>query len=209
MTRFLIIRHATNDLREDGVLAGRTPGVHLNQEGRAQAEALAQRLAAVDIKAVYTSPLERTLETARIVARPHNLEPSVDEGLGEVDFGRWQGESFEALRQHELWPKVQFVPSTMRFPEGESVREMQSRVVATLEALRAAHPEDTLAVVSHADVIKATVAYYVGLPLDLFQRLVVDAASLTILEVGELTPYLICLNDTSHVLHPDEEKDGE
>jgi probable phosphoglycerate mutase len=209
MTRFIIIRHATNDLKEEGVLAGRTPGVHLNAEGRVQAEALAERLSTTTLTAVYTSPLERTVETAQIVARPHDLEVQIHQGLGEVDFGRWQGESFEKLRRRRLWRKVQFVPSTMRFPGGESVREMQSRVVATWEALRADHPKDTIAIVSHADVIKAAIAYYVGLPLDLFQRLVVDAASLSILEVGKLAPYLIRLNDTSHVPHTEEEENGE
>jgi probable phosphomutase (TIGR03848 family) len=199
MTRLLLIRHGTNDLGESGILAGRTPGVHLNQEGRAQAEALARRLASVEIEAVYASPLERTLETAEIVSAPHGLPVVVREGLSEVRFGRWTGQPLERLRRRRLWRGVQFTPSMVRFPGGESPREMQTRVVAELENLRARHRQQTVAIVSHADVIKAAVAYYIGLHLDLFQRLVIAPASLTVLELGGRVPQLMCLNDTSHL----------
>ena len=208
MTRLLIIRHATNDVREKGILAGRTPGVHLNQEGQAQAEALASRLVPAEIEAIYSSPLERCLETAKIIDGPHGLPVTVREGLGEIHFGRWTGQPFEKLRRRRLWRNVQFVPSTMRFPGGESLREMQMRVVAELESVRAKHPQRTVAIVSHADVIKAAVAYYVGLHLDLFQRLVIAPASLTILDVGKGVPRLQCLNDTAH-LQSIERRKGE
>jgi probable phosphoglycerate mutase len=199
MTRVCLIRHATNDLQKEGILAGWTPGVHLNQEGRTQAQALAQRLTPVEIEAVYTSPLERTLETAEIIAAPHGLPVVVRERLGEVDFGRWTGQAVERLRERPLWHAAQFVPSTVRFPDGESPRQMQARVVAALEDLRAKHSQHTIVVVTHADVIKAAVAHYVGLHLDLFQRIVVNPASLTVLELGGSVPYLVCLNDTGHL----------
>jgi probable phosphoglycerate mutase len=199
MTRFLFIRHGANDAQKEGVLTGWTPGIRLNQEGWHQAKALAQRLASVDIAAVYASPLERTLETAEIVAEPHGLPVQVCASLGEVDVGRWAGQPLEKLRKRRLWRQVQFVPSAVHFPGGESFYAVQSRAVAELEDLRAKHPQRTLVVVSHADVIKSVVAYYIGLSLDLFQRLVIAPASLSILEFGDQMPYLLCLNDTSHL----------
>lgn len=206
MTRLLLIRHGANDAHKEGILTGWTPGVHLNQDGRAQAEALAQRLASVEIEAVYASPLERTLETAEIVAAPHGLPVVVREDLGEIRLGRWTGQPLEKLRKRRLWRKVQFVPSVMRFPGGESFLEVQSRAVAELERLCAKHPQQTIAVVSHSDVIKAVVAYTIGLHLDLFQRLVVATASLTVLDVGDLMPRLVCLNDVCHLPAVVEEK---
>ena len=199
MTCLLLIRHATNDLQKDGVLAGWTPGVHLNQTGRAQAEALAQRLASVEIEAIYTSPLERTRETAEIVAAPHELPVITRDGLGEVRFGRWTGESLEKLRRRRLWRAVQFAPSSARFPGGESFYEMQTRIVTELEELRGKHPKQTIAAVSHADVIKAAVAHYAGVHLDLFQRLIISPASLTVLVLDGPVPHLVCVNDTGHL----------
>lgn len=203
MTRLLLIRHGANDAHKNDILTGWTPGVHLNQVGQAQAQALAQRLASVEMAAVYASPLERTMETAEIVAAPHGLPVVVREDLGEIRIGRWTGQPLEKLRKRRLWRKVQFVPSMMRFPGGESFQEAQARAVAELERLCTEHLQQTIAVVSHSDVIKAAVAYYIGLHLDLFQRLVIAAASLTVLELGGLTPYLLCLNDTSHLLDAD------
>jgi probable phosphoglycerate mutase len=163
-------------------------------------------LASTEIEAVYSSPLERTLETAEIVAAPHNLPVVVREGLGEVRLGRWTGQALEKLRKRRLWRKVQFVPSMMRFPGGESFLEVQSRAVAELEYLSSEHPEQTIAVVSHADVLKAAVAYAIGLHLDLFQRLVIAPASLTVLDLDGLMPRLLCLNDISHLPAVLEEK---
>ncbi|MFQ6102282.1 MAG: MSMEG_4193 family putative phosphomutase [Anaerolineae bacterium] len=199
MTRLYLIRHGTNDHREDGILAGWMPGVHLNQQGRAQVKALAQRLAPVEIETIYASPLERTLETAEIIAAPHGLPVVVCEGLGEVRFGRWTGQTLERLRRRRLWRAMQFAPSTVCFPGGESMREVQARVVTVLEGLRTKHPQQTVIVVSHADTIKTAVAFYIGLPLDLFQRLVIAPASLTVLELGGPVPRLVCLNDTGHL----------
>jgi probable phosphomutase (TIGR03848 family) len=213
MTNLLLIRHGTNDLQKQHVLAGWTPGIHLNQEGREQAKALARRLASVEIAAIYASPLERTFETAEIVAVPHKLQVSVRERLGEVRYGRWSGEPLERLRKRKLWRAVQFTPITVRFPGGEALCEMQSRVVAELESLRTQHSKQTIAVVTHADVIKASVAHYVGLHLDLFQRLIVGPASLTVLSLGDAVPRLVCLNDTGHLdgvgRDIEQEKTGE
>jgi probable phosphomutase (TIGR03848 family) len=209
MTYLLLIRHGATDAQKQGVLTGWAPGVHLNQEGRTQAEALARRLAAVEIEAIYASPLERTMETAAIIAAPHGLPVLAREELGEVRFGRWSGESLERLRKRRLWRAVQLAPSTMRFPGGESFREMQARIVAELERLRARHARQTIVVVSHSDVIKAAVAHYAGLHLDLFQRLVVSPASLTVLALGGPTPLMVCLNDTGHLPLVGHQEGGE
>jgi probable phosphomutase (TIGR03848 family) len=208
MTNLLLIRHGTNDLQQKHILAGWTPGIHLSQEGREQAEALARRLAPVEIAAVYASPLERTLETAEIIAAPHELPVLVRERLGEVRYGRWSGEPLERLRRRKMWRAVQFAPITVRFPGGEALREMQARIVAEIEDLRTQHPKQTIAVATHADVIKAAVAHYVGLHLDLFQRLVVGPASLTVLSLVDSIPRLVCLNDTGH-LPPGTEQNKE
>jgi probable phosphomutase (TIGR03848 family) len=206
MTRVLLVRHGDNDALQSGIVAGWTPGIHLNREGRAQAEALARRLAPVKIEAVYTSPLERTVETARIIAAAHGLPVVVRERLGEAHVGRWTGQPLEKLRTRKLWRQVQSTPSTARFPGGESMRDVQARAVAELEELEAKHRQQTIAVISHADVIKAAVAYYIGLHLDLFQRLVIAPASLTVLMLDGPIPRLECLNDNSHLATVVEEE---
>jgi len=199
MTQVLLIRHAANASLDRGVIAGRAPGVHLSPEGEAQAESLARRLASLEIQAIYASPLERTMETAQIIAAPHDLAVTALEDLQEADFGAWAGASLEDLQQEDLWPTVQFTPSQVRFPGGESPREMQSRAVGAIEDLRREHPGQTIGVVSHGDVIKSVAAFYAGLPLDMFQRIFVGPASLTILELGGSMPRLVCLNDTGHL----------
>ena len=196
MMNLLLIRHATNDWVGEK-LAGWTPGVHLNDEGRAQAVALAARLAEVPLAAVYSSPLERTMETAQPLAEAHGLTIQVREQLGETRYGDWTGRSLKELKDEKLWPVVQVYPGGARFPGGESMREVQARLVAELDTIRDAHPEQTVAVVSHSDPIKMAVAHYLGLPLDLFQRLSISPASVTAFAFSQLGPRLICLNYTA------------
>lgn len=197
-TILLLVRHALNDWVGER-LAGWTPNVHLSDKGRAQAEALAQRLAEWPIAAVYTSPLERAVETAQAIVAPHHQEIQIREGVGEVQYGEWTGKSIKELSEEDGWQVVQFYPSGARFPGGEAIREMQARAVAELDAIVAAHRSQMVVVVSHADVIKAALAHYVGLHLDLFQRLVISPSSLNMLTFTPLGPRLICLNDTSHL----------
>lgn len=196
MMNLLLIRHATNDW-VGKKLAGWTPEVHLNDEGRAQAAALVERLADVPLAAVYSSPLERTLETAQPLAEALGLEIQVREALGEARFGEWTGRELETLKNEDLWPVVQVYPGGARFPGGESMREVQARLVAELDAIRDAHPEQTVAVVSHSDPIKMAVAHYLGLPLDLFQRIAVSPASVTAFTFSRFGPHLVCLNHTA------------
>jgi len=200
MTTLVLIRHATNDWVRKGLLAGWTPGVHLNEEGRAQAQALGERLAASHFDAVYSSPLERAMETAQAVAAPHGLEVQIHEGIGEVRYGEWNGRSLRELAKKPLWRAVQLHPSGTRFPGGETIGEMQARVVATLDEIRSAHPQGIVAAVAHADVIKAATAFYVGVPLDLFQRLIISPASVTVVGFGHFGPQLLRMNDSGELV---------
>ncbi len=195
MPTVLLIRHAENDYVKKGLMAGRLAGVHLNENGQAQVQALTERLGKAPIKAVYTSPLERALETAGPLAKALGLEPIIKDGLAETDIGDWAGESHKKLRRLKAWKIVQRSPSLFRFPGGESFAECQARVVAVIEALRQRHDEkDLFACVSHADPIKLAVAYYLGLPLDHFQRLMASPASVTALHIGEMGSMLLSLN---------------
>jgi probable phosphoglycerate mutase len=193
MKLLLLLRHAATE-HTGARLSGWTPGLHLSAAGREQAAALAERLRPVRLDAVYSSPLERCLETAAAVAAPRGLEVATLEAVGEVRYGAWTGRPLKELARLALWQTVQRQPSAARFPEGESLYEMQARSVAALERLRGAHPGQTVAVCSHADVIKAVVAHYLGMHLDLFQRLVVGPASLTAVGFTPV-PHLLRLND--------------
>ena len=139
MTTFYLIRHGHNDFLGKHKLAGRMPNVHLSSEGCRQAEALGRILSSVKFEAIYASPLERAVETAEPLAREQGLDILIREGLIEIGYGSWQGQSLKALRRRKLWPIIQKTPSLARFPEGESFPEAQARVVAELEALRDVH----------------------------------------------------------------------
>jgi probable phosphoglycerate mutase len=195
MTTFLLIRHATNDMVGKS-LAGWTPNVHLNDEGKAQAERLAERLARVPLKAIYSSPLERCVETAQPIANLLGLDIQTHAGVGEIQFGEWTGRTIKELSDSPTWQNIQRFPSGTRIPGGETLREMQNRVVDALESLRADHPKDIIAVFAHADVVKAMVAHYLGVHLDLFQRIVISPASLSVVTVGDHGPHVLCVNDT-------------
>lgn len=199
MTTLILIRHATNDWVRKGLLAGWTPGVHLNEEGQAQAQALSKRLAVSHLDAIYSSPLERARETAQAVAAPHGLEVQIHEGIGEVQYGEWNGRSIRDLVKKPLWRSVQLYPSGTRFPNGETIGEMQARVVAALDEIRTAHPQAIVVAVAHADVIKAAVAFYAGVPLDLFQRLIISPASVTVIGFSHFGPRLIRMNDNGEL----------
>jgi len=201
MTQLFLIRHGLNDWA-DKKLAGWTPGVHLNDAGRRQAEALIERLAPIDLEAIYSSPLERALETAVPLARARGLKVIRMRDLGEVRYGDWQGKSLGQLKKRKEWAIVQMAPSVMRFPNGESLREMQNRAVAGIERIVAAHPKGNVAAFSHGDVIKAIVAHFVGMPLDSFQRLIVAPASVTVLGMGRFGARLLRLNDTGPFTPP-------
>jgi probable phosphomutase (TIGR03848 family) len=194
MRLLLLMRHAVTE-HTGARLSGWTPGVHLSEAGRQQATALAERLEPVPIDAVYASPLERCQETAAVLADAKGLKVQTLEDVGEVRYGDWTGRALKELAREPLWKLVQATPSAARFPDGESLFEMQARAVLAVERLREAHPGQTVSVCSHGDVIKAVACHYLGMHLDLFQRVVVSPASVTAFAFAP-APYLVRLNDT-------------
>jgi probable phosphoglycerate mutase len=194
----LLIRHGENNWTETHRLAGRTPGVYLNSCGKLQVQAIATRLAKIKLSAVYTSPLERTVETAEAITQYHNLKAIPIPEIAEVDYGEWMGKPIAELLQKSLWPVIQLYPSGAVFPEGETMYDMQARMIRTLNKLVQRHSGETIAIVGHGDLIKAAVAHYLGVHFDFFQRIVIDTASITTISVSRLGPRVRCVNDTSH-----------
>jgi probable phosphomutase (TIGR03848 family) len=195
MTTILLIRHAETDALGK-TITGWLPGAHLNRVGVTKAERLAARLKAVPITAVYSSPLERATETARPLAERLGLAIIERRAFGEIHFGDWTGRTIEALDADPEWRRFNSFRSSTRAPGGEMMLEAQLRVVAELTELSREHPNQTIAVVSHGDIIRAAVAHYAGIPLDLFQRFEIWPASLTELRLSGETAVLVRLNDT-------------
>ena len=195
MPTLLLIRHGENEFVKQDRLPGRLPGIHLNENGQAQAAALAESLKKMPIKAIYASPLERAVETAGPLAQALGLEPQLRPGLLDTDVGEWQGMQLKKLRKLSLWTQVQETPSELRFPGGESFLELQERLVREIDAIRLAHKQkDMIAVVFHCDPIKLVLAHYIGLPLDGFQKLGVATGSVSVLMLGKSEGHLAGLN---------------
>lgn len=181
MPTLLLIRHGENDM-VGRKLAGRTPGVHLNDKGQKQAEAVAQTLAKAPIKAIYSSPMERAYETAQPLAAALGLEVQIRPGLIEIDYGRFQGRSFKQLQRAKIWKEVLKTPAEGRFPDGESFIEAQTRVTNELEAIAALHTEEEIvACFTHADVVRLSIAHYLQMPINSFQRLMVNTTSISVI----------------------------
>ncbi|PZG17454.1 MSMEG_4193 family putative phosphomutase [Nonomuraea aridisoli] len=210
MTTLLLARHGLTDLTGP-VLAGRTPGVHLSDAGRAQAAALAGRIAGVGLDAIVSSPLERCRETAQAVSDGRELDVQIDERFIECGYGTWTGRPLKELAKEPLWQVVQAHPSAATFPEGESLAEMQHRAVAAVREWNQRLGEKAVYLVcSHGDVIKAIVADALGLHLDHFQRITADPAALTVIRYAPLRPFVLRINDMGELKLPEdsEEKDG-
>jgi probable phosphomutase (TIGR03848 family) len=197
VTTVLFVRHGLTALTGP-VLTGWTPGIHLDDRGRRQVEALAGRLAPVPLAAIVSSPLERCVDTADALAAGRNPVPDrhVDDRVGEVRYGTWTGGEIRKLARDPLWSVVQAHPSAMTFPGGEALRETQARAVAAVRDWNERLGEEaTYAIVSHADVIKAILADALGLHLDQFQRIVVGPASLSVVRYTRLRPFVLRVND--------------
>jgi probable phosphomutase (TIGR03848 family) len=177
--RILLLRHAVTG--ETGrVLTGRLPDVHLSETGVAMAERLAETLAPIRLAAVYSSPIERCRETARIVARTQGREVKIRKGFVEAEYGTWSGRTLTSLRRLKAWGDLMAEPARFRFPNGETLHEVQTRAVAATQSLVDGHRlRDVVAVCSHADVIRVILAHYLGMPLDLVHRLDVRPASIS------------------------------
>jgi probable phosphomutase (TIGR03848 family) len=199
-TLLLLVRHGETPTTGT-VLPGRAPGLHLSDRGRAQAERVAERLAGLPVEAIYSSPLERTRETAEPTAARMGLEVNQDAGLHECDKGDWTGAAIAEVAALPQWQTVQHSPSAFRFPNGESFTQMQARMVGALELLCAAHAGGVVVCFSHADPIKSAVAHALGTHLDLFQRIVISPGSVSAISYVEgQAPAVHMVNSTSEPL---------
>jgi probable phosphomutase (TIGR03848 family) len=199
VTTVILLRHGRTTANTGGVLAGWTPGIELDETGRAQVQAVAARLAPVPLAAVVSSPLERCVQTASAVAEGRELELQTDDRLGEARYGDWTGRPLKELVKEPLWKVVQQHPSAAVFPgaEGEGLAQTQARAVAAVREWNAKlGPDAVWLACSHGDVIKAVLADALGLHLDSFQRIVADPASISVITYTETRPFVVRINDT-------------
>ncbi|HEY9508445.1 MAG TPA: histidine phosphatase family protein [Verrucomicrobiae bacterium] len=193
MTTFYLIRHGSNDFAGK-TLVGRTPGIHLNDAGRAEVDRLADELAREPIQHLFSSPMERCRETAAPIAKRLNLEMQILDGLVEVEFGDWTGQEIAEMNSDELWQKWNTFRSGGRIPNGESIWEVQTRMIAVIEKLRRDFPNQTLALFSHGDPLRAAITYYLGMPIDFIHRLELSPASVSVLMIDDWTAKVQALN---------------
>jgi probable phosphoglycerate mutase len=198
MTRFLLIRHATTNAVGKR-LAGRTPAVDLNDEGRLQASLLAESLEKIEIAAIYSSPLERAVQTAQPISDRKQIPIQIHQAFLELDFGDWTNRAISDLVDDPVFKRFNMFRSATRIPSGEMMTEAQLRIVEGMQQLTQAHLNETVAIVSHADIIKSAVAFYAGIHLDLFHRIEISPASVTIIEVFEETARLMLVNHTGAI----------
>jgi probable phosphomutase (TIGR03848 family) len=198
MTRFFLIRHATTDAVGKH-LSGRMKGVHLNEEGRLQAANLAERLQHVTFQAVYSSPLERAIETAEALSKLKNIKTIINENFLELDFGDWTNKTFEELEGEHAFNQFNKLRSCTRIPGGELMLEGQARFIKGIEALYKTHPGQNIAIISHSDMIKSAIAYYAGVHLDLFHRIEISPASVSVVELYEDTARIMLVNHSGEI----------
>lgn len=193
MSDFYLVRHGSNDYLGKA-LAGRLANVHLNEQGRAEAENIASVLFDVGIDRIISSPLERALETAQPLAEKTGLKIEVSPEILEINFGDWTGKAMKELDASPAWKHFNLYRSGTRIPNGETMLDAQSRMVAFLEQLRRDAPQQTIALFSHGDPIKSLFAYYLGIPLDLFTRIEISPGSYSILRLEDWGPQILTIN---------------
>jgi probable phosphoglycerate mutase len=204
--QLVLIRHAHSEANAAGILSGRLPNVHLSEKGLAQSEQLAVRLGNFPVSNLRISPMERCFETIspwiNSIVMPNNrrFEPIIDEELTEVDYGLWSGKKLSILSKNKLWKTVQESPSRMYFPKGEGIAQMQSRAMTSVHQAVSSKAKGAAVIVSHGDVIKSIVASALGMHLDEFQRIVIDPASISIVDFSTTKPRILLLNDSRSVV---------
>ena len=204
--RLVLIRHAHSEANAAGILSGRLPNVHLTEKGLAQSENLAVRLGKFPVSNLRISPMERCFETIspwiNSILLPNNpkFEPIIDQELTEVDYGSWSGKKLAVLSRNKLWKIVQESPSQMYFPKGEGIAQMQSRAMKSVHEAVSSKTKGAAVIVSHGDVIKSIIASALGMHLDEFQRVVIDPASISILDYSSTKPRVLLLNDSRSVV---------
>lgn len=192
-TAFFFVRHGVT-AHTGHKLSGWMEGIDLTEEGRAQARVAAERLAEHRFAALYSSPIERCYQTAEIIGEVLRKQVEVTDELGEVRYGKWTDRSFKSLTKTKLWEVIQRQPSAARFPDGETLRDVQKRAVDEVERLAARHRGRSVCCVTHADVIRLVMAHYLGVHLDLYQRIMVGPASISVLSVGDMGPRVWAMN---------------
>jgi probable phosphomutase (TIGR03848 family) len=197
-TTFLVIRHALNDM-VDYAFAGWMPGVHLNERGRQQAERLAERLAGAGLAAIVSSPLERALQTAEPLAQRLGIEVQTAEGLGEIRIGDWTNRTFAEIEDEPLWKRFNMFRGGTRAPGGELMLETQLRMVLEMERLRPIYAGQRVALISHGDPIRAVVTHFAGMPIDMFARLEISPASISVIRYEDWGARVLSINDTAHL----------
>jgi len=202
MTTLVLARHGAHLLGGE-TIAGRSDGVHLSPLGVTQAQDLAARLSHLPIRAIYSSPITRTRETAEFLSRRMNLPVEIDTDFSEIDFGGWTRQTLEQLREQPLWRQWNAFRSGTRAPDGETMLEIQSRIVGRIMKLRERHPNNCIAIYSHGDVIKAALAYFMGVPLDLFQRIEIGLSSASVVTIGDYGPWVLCVNNCGRISLPE------
>ncbi len=203
MATVILIRHGENDWVKKHRLAGWIEGVHLNENGRSQAKDAAKRLSKLTLNALYSSPVTRCVETAEYIAKSQKLKINELADVGEVRYGEWEGKKINTLASKPEWQAVQYYPSRFQFPKGEALREVQFRAIQALEKLSATHGDELIAVISHADLIKLILAHYLGVHIDLFQRIVIDPASMSVVALrAHGVVRVVRVNDTGPLTMP-------
>jgi len=205
VTTVLLVRHGRTTANASGILAGWTPGVHLDDVGREQTKALAHRLTGLSIDGFVTSPLERCRETAEILSAGYgeNCRLNSDLDLAECRYGEWTGRPLAELRQEPLWRAVEQAPSTVTFPNGDSLAGVQARALQSIRRWNARYGQEGLYVaVTHGDVVKAILADALGMHLDMFQRIVVEPCSVSVVRYTGHRPLVLRMNDTGGDLRP-------
>lgn len=204
MTTLFLIRHGLTAVTGSR-LYGRTPGIHLDGRGRRQAAELVERFDGVRLNALYSSPLERCVETLEPLAASRGLEITVSGSLIEMDAGDWTGRTLPSLRRNKLWNTVQRNPSRFRFPKGESFVDAEARLLDEMERIVARHPRGRIAVGTHGDLVRVLISHYTGAHLDQFQRVMADPASVSVVHLGDGVPRILLVNDTGslHRFAPD------
>jgi probable phosphoglycerate mutase len=204
--RLVLIRHAHSEANAAGILSGRLPNVHLSEKGVAQSENLAVRLGNFPVSSLRISPMERCFETISpwinsvVLANYPKFQPELDPNLTEVDYGNWSGKKLAMLSKNKLWKIVQESPSRMYFPDGEGIAQMQARAMTSVHEAVSAKGKGSAVIVSHGDVIKSIVASALGMHLDEFQRIVIDPASVSIIDFSTTKPRTLLLNDSRAVV---------
>ena len=204
--RLVLIRHAHSQSNASGVLSGRLPNVHLSDKGIKQSQQLSERLGNFAIAQLRVSPMERCFETISpwlndvVLKNSPDFEPIIDPSLNEVDYGDWSGKKLITLARKKEWRTVQESPSRMYFPGGEGIAQMQSRAMSVVHELAKLPDSKTAVIVSHGDVIKSIVSSALGTHLDEFQRIIIDPASVSVLDYSGIKPRVLLLNDTRAVV---------